>query len=137
MFSVFDCSIIYLPKIHNRSGNITVVDNSITLPFETKRIYYLYDVPGGETRGGHAHRELHQLIVAASGSFDIVLDDGVCKKVVNLNRPDYGVYIKPGIWRDLINFSSGSICMVLASKQYSEDDYIRNYENFVNFKKNG
>jgi hypothetical protein len=136
MTSVFDCSIIQLPKVHNRAGNITILENSMTFPFDVKRIYYLYDVPGGETRGGHGHRRLQQFIIAASGSFDIVLDDGICKKVVNLNRPDYGLYIKPGIWRDLVNFSSGSICLVLASFKYTEEDYIRGYDEFLNFRKN-
>lgn len=133
MASIYDCSIIQLPKIHNRSGNITIVENETTVPFEVKRIYYLYDVPGGESRGGHGHRELQQLIVAASGSFDLVLDDGKYKKVVTLNRPDYGVYITPGIWRDIINFSSGSICLVLASHKYDEKDYIRDYVEFQRF----
>jgi hypothetical protein len=137
MANVFDCSIIQLPKIHNRAGNITIVENSLTLPFDIERIYYLYDIPGGENRGGHGHRKLQQLIIATSGSFDIVLDDGHCKKVVNLNRPDFGLYIKPGIWRELINFSSGSICLVLASSPYTETDYIRDYNKFLDFKSNG
>jgi dTDP-4-dehydrorhamnose 3,5-epimerase-like enzyme len=135
MASIYDCSIIQLPKIHNRSGNITIVENDATVPFDVKRIYYLYDVPGGETRGGHGHKELEQLIVAASGSFDLVLDDGKYKKVVTLNRPDYGVYITPGIWRDIINFSSGSICLVLASLEYNPDEYLRDYQEFLEFSK--
>jgi hypothetical protein len=134
MSSVFDCSIIHLPKVQNRAGNITVVENLKSLPFEVKRIYYLYDVPGGAERGGHGHKELEQLIIAASGSFDIILDDGINKKVINLNRPNYGVQIKPGIWRELINFSSGSICLVLASHLYNEDDYMRDYETFKQFR---
>lgn len=137
MANIFDCSVLQLQKIHNRSGNITIIENSVTLPFPVKRIYYLYDVPGGESRGGHGHRELHQLVIAASGSFDIILDDGTTKKVVNLNRPDYGLYIKPGIWRELINFSSGSICLVLASLEYDEKDYLREYNDFLMFKQNG
>jgi dTDP-4-dehydrorhamnose 3,5-epimerase-like enzyme len=135
MASIYDCSIIQLPKIHNRSGNITIVENDATVPFDVRRIYYLYDVPGGETRGGHGHKELEQLIVAASGSFDLVLDDGKYKKVVTLNRPDYGVYITPGIWRDIINFSSGSICLVLASLEYNPDEYLRDYQEFLEFSK--
>ncbi|MDB5248573.1 MAG: WxcM-like protein [Segetibacter sp.] len=135
MVSVYDCSIIQLPKINNRAGNITIVENLNTIPFEIKRVYYLYDIPGGEARGGHGHKELQQLVIAASGSFDIVLDDGNCKKVVYLNRPDYGLYIKPGIWRELVNFSSGSICLVFASLQYGEEDYIRDYSDFLKIKK--
>jgi dTDP-4-dehydrorhamnose 3,5-epimerase-like enzyme len=133
MASIYDCSIIHLPKIHNRSGNITIVENEATVPFDVKRIYYLYDVPGGETRGGHGHKELQQLIVAASGSFDLILDDGKYKKMVTLNRPDYGLYITPGIWRDIINFSSGSICLVLASMEYDPEEYLRDYQEFLAF----
>jgi len=129
--SVYDCSVIELPKIHNRAGNITPITNSENIPFDVKRIYYLYDVPGGETRGGHAHYELRQLIVASGGSFDIVLDDGKNKKIVNLNRPNSGLLIVPGIWRELINFSSGAICLVLASHKYDEADYIRDYDEFL------
>jgi hypothetical protein len=132
--SIYDCCIIELNKIHNRSGNITVIEGNIDLPFALKRIYYLYDVPGGAERGGHAHKELQQLIVAASGCFDIVLDDGKNKKVVELNRPYYGLHIVPGIWREIINFSSGAICLVLASHRYDKNDYIREYNNFTAFK---
>jgi dTDP-4-dehydrorhamnose 3,5-epimerase-like enzyme len=103
------------------------------IPFDVKRLYYLYDVPGGAERGGHAHKGLHQLIVAASGSFDVVLDDGKNRKVVELNRPYYGLYVIPGIWRELINFSSGAICLVLASEKYNIDDYIRDYEEFLKY----
>jgi dTDP-4-dehydrorhamnose 3,5-epimerase-like enzyme len=137
MASIYDCSIIHLPKIHNRSGNITIVENEATVPFDVKRIYYLYDVPGGETRGGHGHKELQQLIVAASGSFDLILDDGKYKKMVTLNRPDYGLYITPGIWRDIINFSSGSICLVLASMEYDPEEYLRDYQEFLEFNTYG
>lgn len=131
--TVYNCNVIELRKIHNRAGNITIVENQGDVPFEVKRIYYLYDVPGGESRGGHAHKNLHQLIVAASGSFDVVLDDGRVKRTVTLNRPNYGLYIKPGVWRELINFSSGSVLMVLASMIYSEDDYIRDYAQFKEY----
>jgi len=131
-FSVFDCSIIELDKHHSdRKGNITVVENGITLPFDVRRVYYLYDVPGGESRGSHAHKNLEQLIVAASGSFSVTLDDGNCKRTFLLNRPYQGLYVKPGMWRDLGDFSSGAVCMVLASELYSNDDYIRDYNLFI------
>jgi len=132
--SVYNCVILPLNKIHNRAGNITIVEGQHNVPFEVKRIYYLYDIPGGEDRGGHAHKELRQLIVAASGSFDVLLDDGINKKIVTLNRPDYGLMIVPGIWRELMEFSSGAICLVLASESYSENDYIRDFSNFIKFK---
>lgn len=131
--SVYNCNVIELPKIHNRAGNITPLHGNREIPFDIKRVYYLYDVPGGETRGGHAHKKLHQLIIAASGSFDIVLDDGFIKKTVTLNRPNFGLYIPPGIWRDLNNFSSGAVLLVLASEKYSEEDYIREYNEFLNY----
>ena len=132
--SVFDCSVIELAKNHIHKGNISVVENNKEIPFSIKRIYYLYDIPGGEDRGAHAHKELYQLIIAASGSFDIILDDGNVKRSVTLNRPYIGLLIIPGIWRELINFSSGAICMVLASELYDEKDYIRNYNDFINYK---
>ncbi len=133
-FSVYDCPIIPLNKIHNRAGNITVVEGENSVPFDIKRVYYLYDIPGGEERGGHAHHGLFQLIVAASGSFEVILNDGHNKKIVRLNRPDYGLLVVPGIWRELFEFSSGSVCLVLASLKYSEDDYIRDYEEFKKLK---
>jgi hypothetical protein len=132
--TIYDCSVLELNKIHNRSGNITAIEGSIDLPFDIKRIYYLYDVPGGAERGGHAHKELRQLIVAASGCFDVLLDDGKNKKVVQLNRPYYGLYVVPGIWREIINFSSGAICLVLASHLFEKDDYLREYDEFKIFK---
>jgi hypothetical protein len=132
--SIYDCVILPLKKIHNPAGNLTVVEGKLNLPFEVQRIYYLYDIPGGETRGGHAHKELYQLIVAASGSFDILLDDGINKKVVSLNRPYHGMLIVPGIWRELLEFSSGSVCLVLASLKYDEADYIREYSDFLDYK---
>jgi len=133
--SIYDCTIIHLPKIENKAGNITSIENSKDIPLKVKRIYYLYDVPGGEARGGHAHKNLYQVIVAASGSFDVLLDDGNNKKVVNLKRPYIALYVVPGLWRELLNFSSGSICLVLASELYEENDYIRNYLDFKNFKR--
>jgi len=132
--SVYDCHILPLDKIHNRAGNITIVEGEATVPFPVKRIYYLYDVPGGEERGGHAHRNLYQIIVAAGGSFEVLLDDGKNKKIVRLNRPNYGLLVVPGIWRELFEFSSGSVCLVLASLKYSEEDYIREYEDFKTHK---
>lgn len=132
--TVQDCNIIELPKIHNVAGNITPINGNKDLPFEIKRVYYLYDVPGGEVRGGHAHSLLMQLIVAASGSFDVVLNDGKQKRSYRLNRPDRGLLMVPGIWRELINFSSGSICLVLASHLYDEKDYVRDYNEFLRIK---
>ncbi len=132
--SVYNCDVFELPKVHNRAGNITALNNYKDLPFGVERVYYLFDVPGGETRGGHAHKSLNQLIVAGSGSFDVILDDGRNKKTVSLNRPYYGLRIVPGIWRELVNFSSGAICLVLASLKYDENDYIRDYAGFLKEK---
>ena len=132
--TVYDCHVLPLNKIHNPAGNITIVEGRQNIPFNIQRIYYLYDIPGGESRGGHAHKELYQLIVAASGSFEVMLDDGINKKIVRLNRPNYGLLVVPGIWRELFEFSSGSICMVLASHQYDENDYLRDYESFKGLK---
>lgn len=128
---VFDCSLIELPRIKNRTGNITAVENNIEIPFDIKRIFYLYDIPGGEDRGAHAHKECHQFLVAASGSFEVQLDDGKIKKTVSLNQPFVGLHIPPGIWASEVNFSSGAICLVLASHKYDEEDYIRNYKKFL------
>lgn len=133
--SVFDCSILELDRHHSaRKGDISVVENGITVPFDTKRVYYLYDVPGGVDRGGHAHKELRQLIVAASGCFTVELDDGKVKRSFTLNRPYQGLYIVPGIWRVLKDFSSGSVCLVLASEKYDPDDYIRDYDEFLEYR---
>lgn len=132
--SVFDCVILPLNKILNRAGNITIVEGQENVPFDVKRIYYLYDIPGGADRGGHAHKELKQLIVAASGSFDVMLDDGINKKNVTLNKPDYGLMVVPGIWRELMEFSSGAICLVLTSESYQEEDYIRKYAEFRQYE---
>lgn len=132
--SVYDCHVLPLSKIHNPAGNITIVEGEQNVPFNLRRIYYLYDIPGGESRGGHAHKELSQLIVAASGSFEVLLDDGINKKIVRLNRPNFGLMVVPGIWRELFEFSSGAICMVLASHKYDEKDYLRDYNNFFKFK---
>lgn len=134
-FNVFDCTMVELDKHHsNRKGNLTVVENGKTLPFDVKRVYYLYDVPGGESRGSHAHRDLEQFIVAASGSFRVTLDDGNCKRSFVLNRPYQGLYVKPGMWRDLDDFSSGAVCMVLASEVYQAEDYIRDYDEFIKYR---
>jgi hypothetical protein len=132
--TVFDCSTVDLSKVHTNHGNITVVENNNN-PFEVKRIYYLYDVPGGVERGGHAHYELEQYIIAASGSFDVILDDGTNKQKFTLNRPYLALHVLPGLWRELSNFSSGSICLVLASHKYDESDYIRDYKEFLEYKK--
>lgn len=132
--SVYDCSIIELPKINNRSGNITPVTNNENIPFDIKRVFYIYDIPGGEDRGAHAHKECHQFLIAASGSFEIEMDDGITRRTVTLNRPYYGLHIPPGIWAAEKGFSSGSGCLVLTSHKYDEFDYIREYSNFITFK---
>ena len=132
---VYDCTIIELDKHHSdRKGNLTVVGNNKEVPFEVRRTYYLYDVPGGESRGAHAHRELSQLIIAASGSFSVTLDDGKVKRTFVLNRPYQGLYVVPGIWRTLDDFSSGAVCLVLASHPYDAGDYIRDYDEFIRYK---
>ena len=133
--SVYDCSIIELDRHHHKKGNISVVENQNTIPFGVKRVYYLYDVPGGESRGGHAHKDLDQLIIAASGSFNVTLNDGNVKRTFTLNRPYQGLLVVPGIWRELDDFSSGSVCLVLASRLYDENDYIRDYKTFTKYKK--
>jgi oxalate decarboxylase/phosphoglucose isomerase-like protein (cupin superfamily) len=125
------CKIVDLPKISDPRGNLTFIEGGSDIPFDIQRVYYLYDVPGGSERGGHAHKGLHQLIIAMSGSFDVVLDDGKGKKRVNLNRSYKGLYVCPMIWRKLDNFSSGSVCMVLASNRYDEEDYYRDYAEFI------
>jgi hypothetical protein len=132
--TVYDCSVIEIDKHPNESGNITIIENYETVPFEVNRVYYLYDIPGGEERGAHAHKELKQLLIAASGSFDVILNDGNVKRTVSLSRPYLGLLIVPGIWRELNNFSSGSVCLVLASHKYDETDYIRDYQEFLWYK---
>lgn len=136
LFNVFDCNLVHLPKIGDRNGSITSVNNSIEIPFEVKRIFYLYDIPGGESRGAHAHKECHQLLIAASGSFEVLLNDGKVQRQVLLNRPYMGLHILPGIWASEINFSSGSICLVLTSHVFDETDYIREYSSYIDFRKN-
>lgn len=134
-YDVFDCTMVELDKHHSdRKGNLSVIENGKLLPFDVKRVYYLYDVPGGENRGAHAHKELSQLIIAASGSFTVTLNDGNCKRSFFLNRPYQGLYVKPGMWRDLEDFSSGAVCMVLASDVYKKEDYIRDYNEFLLFR---
>lgn len=132
--TVYDCSIIELPKIETVGGNITPVHPNINVPFDIKRVFYTYDIPGGEARGAHAHKECHQFLIAASGAYEVLLDDGVNKRTVLLNRPFYGLHVPPGIWASEQAFSSGSICLVLASHGYSETDYIRKYDDFIRFK---
>lgn len=135
MNTVDDCFILELDKHHSdRKGNLSVVQNYVEIPFRVRRTYYLYDVPGGESRGSHAHKHLEQLIIAASGSFTVTLDDSINKRTFFLNRPYQALYVCSGIWRDLLDFSSGSVCLVLASEGYDEADYLRNYEDFLFFK---
>lgn len=134
MVNVYECSLIELPKIKNRAGNITVIDDfDNSIPFGVKRIFYLYDIPGGESRGAHAHKDCHQFLIAVSGSFEVLLDDGKIKRQVQLNRANFGLHIPPGIWASEINFSSGSICLVLASHQYNEMDYLREYDTYLQY----
>lgn len=130
--SINNCQIFDLPRINDPRGNLTFVESGRHIPFDIRRVYYLYDVPGGAERGGHAHKQLHQLIIAMSGSFDIHLDDGHARKTVHMNRSYYGLYVCPMIWREIDNFSSGAVCMVLASDYYAESDYYREYSEFVN-----
>lgn len=130
-YSVDKCVVLDLPKIADSRGNLTFVEGDNHIPFGIQRVYYLYDVPGGAERGGHAHKNLHQLIIAISGSFDVHLTDGVNKKTIALNRPYMGLYVCPMIWRELDNFSSGSVCLVLASNRYDEEDYYRSYDEFL------
>ncbi|HPC02626.1 MAG TPA: FdtA/QdtA family cupin domain-containing protein [Syntrophales bacterium] len=135
MTTVDECKIIQLKSIRNRKGNLTPVNARTDIPFDIQRVYYLYDVPGGVSRGGHAHKQLQQVIVSVMGAFDVIVDDGWNKKTIHLDRAYYGLYIPIMIWRELDNFSSGAICLVLASQQYDEMDYYRNYEEFLKAKK--
>jgi len=132
--TIYDCSIIQFPKIKNRRGNITPIEGFNNIPFDIKRVFYLYDIPGGEDRGAHAHKKCQQLLIAASGSFDVFLDDGVNKRTVSLNRPDLGLHVLPGIWAAEQSFSSGAICLVLASEKYKAEDYIREYDDYKCYK---
>lgn len=132
--TVYDCSVVELPRIENRAGNITPIQSELNVPFNIKRVFYTYDIPGGEARGAHAHKECHQFLIAASGAFEVLLDDGINKRTVLLNRPFRGLHIPPGIWASEQEFSSGAVCLVLASKKYDESDYIRNYDEFLKWK---
>lgn len=133
--SIFDCSLCELNKMHDKEGNLTYMYENIHVPFPINRVFYSYDIPGGEDRGAHAHKKCHQFLIAASGSFEVVLDDGINKRTVLLNRPFWGLHVPPGIWASEQGFSSGSICLVLASEGYSEDDYIRNYDDYLEYIK--
>lgn len=132
--TIDDCSIIEVPKISDRSGNISIIEGLKNIPFETKRVFYLYDIPAGESRGAHAHKECHQFLIAASGSFEVEIDDGVSRRIVSLNKPYYGLHIPPGIWAHELNFSSGAICLVLASDKFNANDYIRDYDGYKKFR---
>lgn len=132
--TVYDCTVVELGKIENTQGNLTVVQSNLNVPFDIKRVFYLYDIPGGEARGAHAHKQCHQFLVAVSGCFEVALDDGVNKRTVTLNRPFYGLHIPPGIWAAEQEFSSGSVCLVLTSETFSEEDYIRDYEQFKAYR---
>ena len=130
------CQVITLDKHHHVNGNLTVVENGKLIPFDIKRVFYIYDVPGGEERGGHSHKKLQQVIVAISGAFDVLLDDGVNQRSVTLNRPYQGLLVAPGVWSKQHNFSSGSVCLVLASDHYCEEDYVRDYDQFLQLTSN-
>lgn len=134
LYTIDDCSLLDLPQLGDRMGHITPINNNNEIPFEIKRIFYIYDIPGGASRGAHAHKTCHQFITAVSGAFEIQLDDGENKKKVLLNRSYYGIHIPPGIWALEMNFSSGSICLALVSHLFDEDDYIRNYDSFLNWR---
>lgn len=131
--SVFDCSLCELNRMHDPEGNLTFMYENVHVPFPINRIFYSYDIPGGEDRGAHAHKKCHQFLIAASGSFEVALDDGINKRTVLLNRPFWGLHVPPGIWASEQGFSSGSICLVLASHGYDEDDYIRSYDEYINY----
>jgi hypothetical protein len=131
--SVFDCSIVYLTQKGDRNGHITAINNNVEIPFDIKRVFYLYDIPGGESRGAHAHKACHQFLVAASGAYEVLLDDGKTKRQILLNRPDFGLHITPGIWASEVNFSAGSVCLVLASQNFDENDYIRDYSFYKKY----
>lgn len=133
MTTIDDVQLIEIPKAHDVRGNLSVIEGN-TIPFEIKRVYYLYDIPTASVRGGHAHKNLRQLLVPLSGSFDVVLKDGVAEKIISLNKPNFGLLIPAGIWRELQNFSSGSVCLVLASATFDEEDYIRSFKEFKLFK---
>ena len=133
--TIYDCTIIELPKIENRAGNISPIQSGLDIPFKIARVFYLYDIPGGEDRGAHAHKECHQLLIAASGSYDVLVDDGKNRRTISLNRPYYGLHIPPGIWAAEMGFSSGAICLVLTSHQYNENDYLRDYQQYLDYKK--
>lgn len=134
--SIDQCKLIELGKNHHANGNLTVVENGKLIPFDIKRVFYIYDVPGGEERGGHSHKRLQQVIVAISGAFDVLLDDGVNQRSVTLNRPYQGLLVAPGVWSKQHNFSSGSVCLVLASDHYCEEDYVRDYDLFLQLTSN-
>ena len=134
MNTVFDCSFITLEKLKNRAGNLSPIEGLKDIPFEIKRVFYIYDIPGGESRGAHAHKECHQLLFAVSGSFDVVVQDGLNHRRITLNRPNIGLYVPPKIWAAETNFSSGAICLVITSHDYNENDYIRNYEEYLLLK---
>ncbi len=132
--SIYDCSVIELPRIHDRAGNLTPVHNNVNVPFNIERVFYIFDIPGGAGRGSHAHKECHQFLIAASGSFEVEISDGVNKRTVTLNRPYYGLHVPPGIWATEKGFSSGAICLVLASHPYDKDDYINEYSEFKEYR---